>query len=269
MSYVDYLLSKQHDLKVKLITAKVKTSPRDYIKKSLKSGIFYGTFFAILTIFFMGRDNFKIGWPILVGVLSFWFFYNLNLKKVDVLISKKAKEIDKGVLFAGRFLLIKLSGGGTLIGSIEDVSNNYGVASNYFKEIIREVELGSTLEHSLEKATRFCPSKDLKQILFQITNALKIGIDVTQFLEATVDEIADSQLVEIMRYGKKLSSLTMFYMLLAIIVPSLGMTLFVVIASLISVSIDMLVFSIILFVLVFIQFMFITLFKSARPNMDI
>lgn len=269
MSYVNYLLSKHPDLKRKLIISKINKTPREYIKSSLKNAIVYGFFFAILTLFFMGRDNPKIGWPILIGLFSVWLFFNMNLKKLDVAISKQAKQIDKGVLFAGRFLLIKLSSGDPLIGAIEEASKNYGVASDYFGEIIRDVELGSTLEEALEKATRYCPSKHLKQILFQITNALKIGIDVTDFLEATIDEIADAQLIEIMKYGKKLSSLTMFYMLLAIIVPSLGMTLFVVIASLISINIDMMAFYVILVVLIFIQFMFITLFKSARPNMEI
>ncbi len=269
MSLINLLLSKHPELKVKLIIAKLKIKPKEYIKKSIFNGVMFGFFFAVLTVFFMGKDNFKIGWPLLVGILTGLFFYNMNIKKIDVIISRKAKEIDRGVLFAGRFLLIKLSGGDPLIGAIEDVSKNYGVASSYFGEIIRDVELGSTLEESLDKATRFCPSRHLKQILFQITNALKIGIDVTQFLQATVDEIAEAQLVEIMRYGKKLSSLTMFYMLLAIIVPSLGMTLFVVVASLLSISMDFMVFLIILMVLIFIQFMFITFFKSARPDMEV
>ena len=61
----------------------------------------------------------------------------------------------------------------------------------------------------------------------------------------------------------------MFYMLGAIILPSLGMTLLIVIASLISINIDILGFTVIVFFLMIIQFIFITLFKSARPNMDV
>ena len=269
MGFVDYLVSKQPNLKKRLIIAKINQIPKQYITKSLKSSLLLGLTSAILLFFIMSKNKPSVIIPLFVGVIAIVFFYTMSLKKIDVAIRKKAKDIDKGVLFAGRFLLIKLNSGDPLINSIEEAANSYGLASNYFREIIKDIELGTPLEQALDKATEYCPSKHLKKILFQITNALKIGIDVTDFLGATIDEIAEEQLVEIMKYGKKLSSLTMFYMLLAIIVPSLGMTLFVVIASLVSIKMDMTVFVVILFVLIFVQFMFITLFKAARPNMEV
>ena len=94
-------------------------------------------------------------------------------------------------------------------------------------------------------------------------------MDVTNFLQAILDEISDEQLSQILRYGKKLSSLSMFYMLAAVIVPSLGMTLFVVVASLISLELNMTSFSIIIAGLMIVQFIFITIFKSSRPIMDV
>ena len=77
------------------------------------------------------------------------------------------------------------------------------------------------MEEALEKACNTTPSKKFKKILFQINNALKIGVDVSVSLESTLEEISQEQLVEIQRYGKKLNSMTMFYMLLAIVAPSL------------------------------------------------
>ncbi|MGE0793643.1 MAG: type II secretion system F family protein [Candidatus Woesearchaeota archaeon] len=269
MSFLDSLVLRNIGLKKKLRIAKINQTPKEYIKKSVNSGLMMGIFFFIFTFFISNKQKTSILIPLLVGLVAMFFFYNINLKKVDVIIRKKAREIDKSVLFAGRFLLVKLNSGDPLINAIDEASKSYGLSSEYFKEIIRDIELGTTLETALERATEYCPSKNLKRILFQITNALEIGIDVTEFLDATMDEIADEQLTEIMKYGKKLSSLTMFYMLLAIIVPSLGMTLFVVVASLISININMMIFSIIAGLLIFIQFMFITLFRSARPNMEV
>ncbi|MDD3174904.1 MAG: type II secretion system F family protein [Candidatus Nanoarchaeia archaeon] len=269
MSLVSRLTSRQPNLKKNLRIAQIKDTPQDYVKKSLKSSLMMGFMFLILSFLVFSKDEPKIGMPILLGVVATFFFYTLSIKKVEVSIRKKAKEIDRGVLFAGRFLLIKLNSGAPLINAIEEASKSYGVASQYFGEIMRDMELGTTIENALEKATEYCPSKHLKKILFQMTNALKIGIDVTEFLDATLDEISDEQMLEIMKYGKKLSSLTMFFMLLAIIVPSLGMTLFVVVASLVSIKLDMMLFLIIALILAAIQFMFITLFRSARPNMEV
>jgi pilus assembly protein TadC len=269
MTLVDFLVSRQPNLKKKLRIARINKTPNQYVKMALNNAIMFSIAIALVTFFLASKNEPNFILPSILLIISLLFFYSLNIRKVDIYISKKAKEIDKSVLFAGRFLLIKLSSGSPLMNSVEEASKSYGEASEYFKEIIREMELGTTMESAFEKTTEYCPSKNLKKVLFQITNSLKIGIDVTQFLEAILDEIADEQLTEIMKYGKKLSSLTMFYMLLAIILPSLGMTLFVVIASLISINVDMLIFLVIILGLAFVQFIFISLFRGARPNMEV
>lgn len=269
MAFVELLISKHPDLKKKLRIAKIDSTPKKYVKKSLKNSIMTGLMFGMIAFFLMSKNEPHFLIPFLVAVVCIFLFYQFNFKKIDVKISKRAKEIDKSVLFAGRFLLIKLNSGDPLINAIEEAGKSYGAASEYFKDILKQVQLGTDLETALARATEYCPSKYLKQILFQITNALRIGIDVTHFLESTLEEISDEQLIEIMRYGKKLSSLSMFYMLVAVIVPSLGMTLFMVVASMISINMDFFAFSIIIFFLALIQFIFITLFKSARPNMEV
>ncbi|MFP4523237.1 MAG: type II secretion system F family protein [Candidatus Nanoarchaeia archaeon] len=269
MTFAESIVKNKPLLKKKLLVAKISQSVEDYVSKILKSSIIVGFATTLFLFFILSKDGITIVAPLLLGIVMGLIWFQIGLKKVDVMISKRAKRIDKEVLFAGRFLLIKLNSGKPLINAIEEAAKGFGDATEYFKDIMRELELGTPLETALERATEYCPSKHLKKILFQITNALKIGVDVTNFLEAILDEIAEEELTEIMKYGKKLSSLTMFYMLGAIIVPSLGMTLFVVVASLVNVDLNMLIFSLIVFGLFCIQFLFITLFRSARPNMDI
>jgi archaellum biogenesis protein FlaJ (TadC family) len=256
MTLVSYLVSHEKLIKKRLRMANIKQTPEQYVAKSVKFALtFSGVLSIIMFFLFSTPENPNIALPLLAFVVMLFYLYKLNMKKIDVGIKKRAKAIDAHVLFAGRYLLIKLNSGKPLI--------------NYFKQIVRDIHLGTPLEQALDKATEYCPSKNLKKILFQITNALKIGVDVTNFLQAILDEISDEQLTEILRYGKKLSSLSMFYMLAAVIVPSLGMTLFVIVASLISLDLDMTAFTIIVVILFFIQFIFITMFKSSRPNMDV
>jgi pilus assembly protein TadC len=109
----------------------------------------------------------------------------------------------------------------------------------------------------------------MRRILFQISNALKIGIDVTNFLEAILDEIAEDQLIEIKNYGHKLSSITLFYMLFAIVIPSLGITMFITVVSLVNIQVDFAMFMAVLFLLTIVEFIFISIFKSIRPNVNI
>ena len=269
MTLAKSIANRRPGLKKKLYMAGLDILPEEYVKLKLRSAIIMSLMLGLLALMFFAKRHNPIIPPILVTVLAYLMIFNLLMKEVDAKVTKLAKNIDKDVLFAGRFLLVKLNSGRPLINAIEDASKSYGLSNEYFKEIIRDIDLGTPLEQALEKATRNCPSEKLKKILFQITNALKIGTDVTNFLDAILDEIADEQLIEIKRYGKKLNSITMFYMLFAVVMPSLGMTMVVVIISLVNVPIGKQHFLIVLLLLIFLQFIFITTFRNIRPNMNI
>ena len=269
MSLISYLTKKQPGLKRKLYMAGIDDEPKDYVKKKLKGAFYAAAMVGVLAFMLLdkqGKDPMGAVFAFLVTLL---LMYRVMIRQVDAYVHKRAKLIDKDVLFAGRFLLVKLNSGRPLINALEDATKSYGISNEYFKEIIRDIDLGTPLEQALEKATHNCPSEKLKKILFQITNALKIGTDVTNFLDAILDEIADQQLIEIQRYGKKLSSLTMFYMLFAIVLPSLGMTMVIVIISLVNITLGPIEFAMIVAMLGFLQFIFITLFKGIRPNVHI
>ena len=58
-------------------------------------------------------------------------------------------------------------------------------------------------------------------------------------------------------------------MLAAVILPSLGMAMFIVISSFINFSIDLKTMLVFLFFVVVLQFIFIALFKSIRPMVNL
>ena len=256
-------------LKTTLRTAHIDTRPEEFVKKNLANALFIGLMLGILTFFLTD----SIGMPIYIPLLSFFLFFSLIfftlMKKAKTMITKRGRDIDKEVLFAGRFLLVKLNAGIPLVNALVQASKSYGVANKYFKEIVRDIELGTTIEEALDNATKYSASEKFKHILFQINNALKVGTDVSDYLEATLDEIAEEQLIEIKRYGKKLNSITMLYMLVAVVLPSLGMTLFVVIASLTSIQVDLTLFLVFVFFLLVLDLIFLSLFRTIRPNVNI
>ncbi|MBC8501181.1 MAG: type II secretion system F family protein [DPANN group archaeon] len=256
-------------LRKDLWIAQINKSPADYVKEKLKMGLMAGLTMAVLTFFLVDKMNKSYVW-ILVSFLAFFsivFFTMFKTARSKVI--KRQKDIDREVLFAGRFLLVKLNAGKPLINALMDASKSYGVANKYFQSIMHEIDIGTPVEEALDKAVKYCPSSRMKKILFQINNALKIGIDVTKSLEAALDQIAEEQLIEIQRYGKKLNSVTMFYMLGAVVMPSLGLTMFVIVASMMNIDADMTLFIVLAFFLMIIEFIFMTVFKSIRPNVNI
>jgi len=269
MGIAHSLAAKMPDLRDKLCSAGIHKKPAEFIDESLKNSFIMALMFSILSIFIILKNGLSIALFIVVFIIAFGIFFFLMLKKLDVAILKREREIDKDVLFAGRFLLVKLNSGKPLINALFDASESYGVAGEYFREIVEDIKLGTPLEEALEKAYRTTPSRKFRKILFQINNALKIGVDVSQPLEAILSEISQEQLIEIQRYGKKLNSIIMFYLLAAIVVPSLGITLFNIIASMLSLKIDLPVFFMILFFLMIVQLMFIGIIRGIRPNLNI
>ncbi|MCF7866798.1 type II secretion system F family protein [Candidatus Woesearchaeota archaeon] len=270
MSLSTAIAAKNPFLKKELIMAKIDKTPQEVIKQSLLFASYTTFGFCFLILLFLMKENPSILYILLIIVpVMFIGMYKFNMLKIKARILKRRKEIDRDVLFAGRYLLVKLNSGQPLINALVDASKSYGVANKYFKEIVKEIELGKPLENALEDESNNSPSHKFKKILFQISNALKIGIDVTEFLEATLNEIAQEQLIEINRYGKKLNSLTLFYMLFAIVMPSLGLTIIVIVLSMSGSNIDTNFFVSLLFLIVVIQVIFLSVYKSIRPNINI
>ena len=59
----------------------------------------------------------------------------------------------------------------------------------------------------------------------------KTGADVSTSLNSVVEQITHEQMIEVKEYGRKLNPLAMFYMMMAVIIPTLGVTLLIVIST--------------------------------------
>ena len=260
-------------LKHDLLAAHMNVVPEDYVKKTLRSCIIYAVSFTLLAFFPLTKAGFSIGLVILslpvIFAIIFAFMLTLQFNIPKAIVKSRGREIDNEVLFAGRFLLIKLSSGKPLFNALIDTSQSYGVAAKYFKEIVDDINFGTPIEVALNNAMELSTSKYFKKILFQINNALKVGIDISKNLEVVITEIENEQALEIERYSKKLSSIALFYMLGAIVIPSLGMTIFVVVASMLAFKITLPVYIIMTVFIVGVQFFFITIFRQIRPSVNV
>ena len=243
-------------------------SPTAFIARSLKSSAMYSLMLSILGAFPLVKAGFSPVLAVFIFPISFLIMYNMQLKIPKATIKKRGKEMDNEVLFASRYLLVKIASGRPLFNALIDASESYGVASKYFKEIVDNITFGTPIEKALEDAVELSPSTGFKKVLFQILNALKTGTDVTRSLQNTIEEIEDGQALEIERYSKKLSSIAMFYMLLAIVIPSLGLTMFVIITALLSIKLSAAVYIVLAVFIAMTQMFFISVFKSIRPSVN-
>lgn len=225
--------------------------------------------FTILFFFVLQKAKATVALLIPIFLILFILLFEYSLLAIRAKIKKRERDVNKEVLFVGRYLLVKLYSGRPLLNAMIETAEGRGVASKYIKEIVDDIGTGSTIEDALNNAMIYSPSDKLRKILFHINNALQLGIDVTKPLESVLEEITREEELEIKKYGKKLNTLVIFYMLGAVILPSLGVALFIVISSFINLSIGLGDLLIVLSFLVIIQFVFITLFRSIRPMVNL
>ncbi len=272
MDIVHTLLHFYPKVKTNLRMANMKDRPDMFLKKCLQGAATFGSGMTIF--FFFMFQTFKVSLLFLLPVFLIMFigFFHFFLLTPKHKILRRQRDMDREVLFAGRFLLVKLNSGVPLLNALQDGSKSYGVAKQYFKEIVDEINLGTPIEKAIDNSIKYSPSVKFRRIMFQIGNAVKVGVDVSRSLADTLEEITNEQMSEIQAYGKKLNSLALFYMLLAVVVPSLGMTIFIVIGTLVNfLTPDTAprLFGVVLGFLIFIQFMFVSIFKTTRLSVNI
>ena len=263
------LLPLYPNLADQIKTAHLKITPVKYIYKTLKFSIPFSLGLTVLFFFVVDKAELPLILIPFAYIIILFLVFNFGLLKIRATIIKRQKEIDREVLFTGQFLLVKLYAGKPLINALTDTTKCYGIASKYMKEIVDDIETGVTIEDALHRAITYSPSEKLRKILFHISNALRLGIDVTKPLSSVLDEISRQQELEIKTYGKKLNTLVIFYMLLAVVVPSIGMTVLIVLSSFINLALTGTHFIIVAFFLVIIELLFISLFNTIRPVVNL
>jgi pilus assembly protein TadC len=108
-----------------------------------------------------------------------------------------------------------------------------------------------------------------RRVIWQLTNAIRTGADLSDTLDAIVDNLANEQKVAIRKYGSQLNPLSMMYMMLAVILPSLGITFLVLLSTFSGFAVSEMIFWFILCILIVFQFSFVGLVKSRRPTIEL
>ncbi len=249
--------------------AHLKETPSEFLAKSLNMAFILSITFTFLLFMIFDKKNLPKFLLFPAFMILFFLFFKFNFLKIKGTIKKREGEINKEVLFIGHYLLIKLYSGRPLLNALIETSKSKALIAKSIKDIVNDIDTGNPIEKALDNALDYSPSEKFKKILFQINNALKLGIDVTTPLESVIEEISLEQENEIKRYGKKLNSLVIFYMLVAIVVPSIGMVLVIVLASFMNLPIGIREFILAGFFVAVMQFIFISLFRSIRPMVDL
>lgn len=179
----------------------------------------------------------------------------------------RALLIDRDLEYMLKDMQIQLSSGVPLFSTfINIVRGGYGECSKISEDIIDEVQQGKKMDEVLDQAGMWSPSDYFRRMLWQIVNALKSGNDVSEALDAIALDIRIEKENKIKAYGKELNLYGLIYLMVAIIMPSMGVTLLVILSSFMgSDVINLTLFIAIALLVIVLQVLFISFVKAKRP----
>ena len=232
----------------------------DLLLFSVIATTLFGYFKAPFFYFYGLGTAFLISGFIFINQVSYPRAYSAN----------KARNVEKNLISVLQDMLVQLNSGIPLFSIISNISNSdYGEVSEEFKRIAKEISAGTPQIEAIEEHGKITNSKYLKRVLWQISNGMRAGSDMSFVIREEIDSLSEEQAIQVQRYGGKLNPLIMFYMLIAVILPSLMITFFIIISSILNLPGKMinLVFFLAFGGVVFLQIMFLGLIKSRRPTL--
>ncbi|MCX6818785.1 MAG: type II secretion system F family protein [Candidatus Aenigmarchaeota archaeon] len=244
---------------------------RDYLGIAMFSAIFMSSIvFLLLFIVTLTIVDVVKGFIISLSVSALIFFVIIQyLKKYPkLLLKKKVASIERNLLYAIRHIYVQVRAGIPLFETFVSISNgSYGAISDEFRDLVKEINAGKPIETALEELTMKNPSVFFRRIVWQLSNGIKAGADVSIVMKSVIDNISAEQRIAIRKYGSQLNPLTLVYMMVAVIMPAMGITFMIVLSTFSGLSISENMFWGILGFLVVFQFMFLGIIKSKRPNL--
>lgn len=266
---VDYVASLFPALGKKMREAGMKQTKYEFVSQQMVFAAVLTFLLCIITwvvIEIYGAERFLII-PAAIVLYPLVLLYRLQLPLA--LASKRRRELEKDVLFAGRHMWIALKGGMALFDSMLAISKgNYGEVSREMSRLTEKVLVGVPIDVAAAEVTEDNPSPTFRRLLMQIVNSVRSGADIADSLSIVLDQIAREQLISVREYGQKLNPTVMFYMVLGIIAPSLGISVGLFIISFAKLTITMDSLWAMIPVIALLQWMFLSYIEMTRPSYE-
>lgn len=257
-------------LSLELEQAEIKIDAKDFGAIIFTLTLFYFVIITVIAALFTYRlapDMLLFLPPTAGGVFALLIFIQLSVYP-KIQVKKKVRDIERHLVFALRTILVEIKSSVTLFDAMNIIAiGNYGEISRAFKKTIEEINTGTIEEDALDEMGTKNPSLFFRRAIWQIVNGLKAGADVSAVISSLVESMEKEQKNEVKLYGSALKLLSLVYMMLGVIVPALGLTLLIILSTFPQITIDEIIFWVMLLMLIVAQFMYLGMIKSKRPNL--
>jgi pilus assembly protein TadC len=245
--------------------------PEAYGAAACVSSLFYALVFFIISfvvITLRGTIGQPLGLSLAIGFGTWFIFLMLHMGYPGILVRKMAAKESKDLMFALREIIMGIDSGVPLFDSIKNVgTGEYGYVSAAFSEIVRSIEGGMSEVDALRSLALRSESEYMKRTLWQMVNTLESGASMGAALDSMVESIEGYTYREIKNYSTSLNFLLLIYMLVASVVPSLGITLMVLLSAFSGLGVDVGTIALLVGCSMGVQIVMIGYMGSTRPEL--
>jgi pilus assembly protein TadC len=265
-------IKKKTPLAKSLKQADMEITREEYIGIALKSWII--SFFVLLVIFttILAVLKVRLFWLLSLGgsILFSGFVFFSQIVYPRIFVSRRQKNIEKNLIPALQDILIQVNSGIPLFSVLVNISDaDYGELSSEVKKAVRKMNAGEPETEVLDELGKRNPSTFFRRAIWQISNGMKAGSDMSIVIKDSIKSLNEEQLIQIQNYGNKLNPLVVFYMLISVIIPALSITFLTILTSMIGIgkTTTTLMFIGLFVFVIFVQIMFLGMIKSRRPSL--
>lgn len=167
---------------------------------------------------------------LMVGsLLAFLFSFMFAKSYPGKRAKARSTEVNRTLPFALRHMATQLASGIGLPETMVSVSKaKYGALSEEFGRAINDMNAGMSMEEALSAMDARVNSEPLRRAIRQIQRTLRTGGDISKTLSVLADDTAFEMRMKLRDYVQSLNMMTLLYMFLSAVVPSMLMVMFMI-----------------------------------------
>ena len=178
---------KEIEKKIKLLGSNTKYTAISFMNFRIISSI-------ILFLFILFTVN--VGY-LLAPIIAYLYYLLLPNLYFDSKIKLRSRKLDKEGLYFFEILALSIESGNNLINAIEVTSNSIDSdLALEFREAIREVKYGKSLEEALDNLKHRIPSDTINNIILNIKESNLFGNSIIDTLYNQIDYIREKIMLE-------------------------------------------------------------------------
>ncbi len=259
-------------LQLYLNAAEIRVEPEDYVLLGFENALFITVLiFAVLTgLGWIANQlaDFIVFSTAAAGVMLFvtvmyWLFYPA------VQARKKADAVEKDLLFALRDLSIELSAGTPVTDGLNTLTTGYGELSKEMELIVKQVNTGVPLDHALYNSLDRNVGELYQSAILRLVNGIRSGTSIPALLDVVIENLSTKLENAVTAYGENVNTWSTLYLVVGIVMPSMGFTVFVLLSAFTGTQITASLIYLAVFLLVFFHVSAIGLLQSRRPAIEV